>query len=287
MNISTYHTEGNRELSTDDYSVSCPLVYRALTKFRSLESYHYPILNQYSNTELYDDGQWLSPGGYLLMHLIVDKLNIKRGARILDLGAGNGQSSIFLAKEYNAEVTAIDLWIDEESRNERARAHGVADRITNIQADVSHGLSKDLGLFDYIISVQAFHCFGTPERMPNSLIPLLNKDGQFALIQSCFSRYIETLPEVFNNSNGWQMDYENYHYPKWWQNHFENNGYKVDNCEELVQGKEIWEDNILHYGNRYSWSRNYIDDYGWLMEQVLYDDNDFHLTHFLLTAKPR
>jgi len=38
---------------------------------------------------------------------------------VLDLGCGNGITSMFLAKETGAKVYAADLWITEEANRER------------------------------------------------------------------------------------------------------------------------------------------------------------------------
>lgn len=251
--------------------------------FRNIDRSIYPSIKSYSEDELYDFGNWLSPGGYLMLHLISQNLNIKKGSRILDLGCGNGQSSVFFAKEYDADVVAIDLWIDSETRDKRAKEKGVASKINNITADVCEGLNEVNGTFDYIISVQAFHCFGSKDGLLSSLEKYLTSGSKIGIIQSTFSKEGK-LPDVFLKSNGWETDYSTYFYPNWWKKHFKNNGYQIIDCFELLQGKQIWEDNILYYGNKTNWTESYFKSHGWLMEQVLYDVKGFYLTHFLLTA---
>lgn len=251
--------------------------------FRNIDRSAYPSIKSYSDDELYDHGQWLSPGGYLMLHIISEKLNIRKGSRILDLGCGNGQSSIHFAKKFDADVVAIDLWIDASTRDTRAAKEGVKDKIKNITADLTIGLDDVKGKFDYIISVQAFHCFGANDDLMSNLKMLLVKDGKIGIIQSTFSNHQE-LPSVFLSSDGWETDYETYFYPDWWKGHFENHDYKVIDCFELEQGKQIWEDNILYFGNRKNWSKGYYESHGWLMKHVLYEKNGFYLTHFFLTA---
>ena len=41
-------------------------------------------------------------------------LPIEPGTRVLDLGCGRAMTSIFLAREFGAEVWATDLWIAAE-----------------------------------------------------------------------------------------------------------------------------------------------------------------------------
>ena len=60
-------------------------------------------------------------------------LDKSRRLKIADIGCGTGASTIQLATELDAEITAVDLLPEflEELQN-RAQAHGVADKITTL-----------------------------------------------------------------------------------------------------------------------------------------------------------
>ena len=53
----------------------------------------------------------MGPNSMMILEELVDDVPLKSGMRILDLGCGNGLTSIFLAKEYGVQVFALDLWV--------------------------------------------------------------------------------------------------------------------------------------------------------------------------------
>ena len=82
------------------------------------------------------------------------------GQRVLDLGCGKALTAAFLAREYGVQVWAADLWIDPADNLARAREAGVADRLLPLRAE-AHRLPFAHGFFDAVVSVDAFHYFGT------------------------------------------------------------------------------------------------------------------------------
>lgn len=64
-------------------------------------------------------------------------LDKSRRLKIADIGCGTGASTIQLATELDAEITAVDLLPEflEELQN-RAQAHGVADKITTLNCSM-------------------------------------------------------------------------------------------------------------------------------------------------------
>jgi cyclopropane fatty-acyl-phospholipid synthase-like methyltransferase len=62
-------------------------------------------------------------------------MNLKEGMRILELGAGNCLSSIYIAKEYDIEVFATDLYVNPNSNWERIKEENVEDNVIPIKMD--------------------------------------------------------------------------------------------------------------------------------------------------------
>lgn len=62
----------------------------------------------------------MGPNALWLIEALTEVMPIERGMRILDLGCGTALTSIFLAKEFDAEVWATDLWT-EASANQEGR----------------------------------------------------------------------------------------------------------------------------------------------------------------------
>ncbi len=79
------------------------------------------------------------PGGIAGTRTLIDKLDIERGQRVLDLGCGTGYTSCLMAREQDAEVVAADLqpgmlrWA-----RKRARKEHVTDRVCPVAADAHH-----------------------------------------------------------------------------------------------------------------------------------------------------
>ena len=65
------------------------------------------------------------------------RLNPVQGERVLDIGCGNGISSIFLAKQFDVDVVAVDLWVSSTSIFERIRASQVADKVIPLNLDIT------------------------------------------------------------------------------------------------------------------------------------------------------
>ena len=104
----------------------------------------------------------MGPNALWLTEALAGCMDLSPAMRVLDMGCGTGLSSIFLAKEYGVQVWATDLWIDATDNLERIRAAGVEDRVFPIHAE-AHALPFADGFFDAMVSVDAYHYFGTDD----------------------------------------------------------------------------------------------------------------------------
>jgi cyclopropane fatty-acyl-phospholipid synthase-like methyltransferase len=62
-------------------------------------------------------------------------MNLEPGMRVLDMGCWKAISSIFLAKEFDLQVWATDLWIDPSDYLERIRATGLDSQVFPVRAE--------------------------------------------------------------------------------------------------------------------------------------------------------
>ncbi|MBP0459072.1 class I SAM-dependent methyltransferase [Streptomyces bomunensis] len=89
-------------------------------------------------------------------------------ARILDLGSGPGTGSLALARRFPAaEVTAVDVSPQMLHRlRKQAAAHGVADRISTVEAnlDGSWDVIGESGPYDLIWAASFLHHVADPAR---------------------------------------------------------------------------------------------------------------------------
>ncbi len=97
-----------------------------------------------------------------IINFVVDKLEIKEDARILDIGCGNGVLAIAIAKKYpNSKIIAVDNWKDfskrvsKEKCEQNAKIEGVKN-IEFIRADIKK-LDFTNETFDAVISNYAYY----------------------------------------------------------------------------------------------------------------------------------
>jgi len=254
--------------------------------FRQLDSARLAALSNLTKDEMYDNGEMMAPGGLLLAQMMAEKMSLKAGQTVLDLGCGRGQTSAFLASNFGVKAVSVDLWIGNEERSKKAEQFGVESLITSLQGDITRGLPAEFANFDAIFAMQSFHTFGTKNGILSYLGSLLKKGGKICIAQTCFDTETNNLPDIFRQTNGWNAEYEKYHSPDWWQSLFEASGnFEVEFCEEISDGKVMWEDHVLYCGERSNWSKEYFEKTAWLIRQLIWGKiNSPALTHFILSA---
>ncbi|MFM2416795.1 MAG: hypothetical protein RL385_1518 [Pseudomonadota bacterium] len=254
---------------------------------RSLDPARHPILAHRTRHEIYDDGRWMAPGGLLLADLLADALQLQPGDRVLDLGCGRGQSTVFFATRCGVNVVSLDLWISASERQVAAAVAGVADRVVALQGDICRGVPVEAGSLDAIVSLQAFHCFGVAPWVVRYLTSLLKPGGRLAIAQGCFRHEVENFPPLFRANDGWNAEYPKYHSPAWWQRHLESNGpLTVSISTEIPDGDLLWEDDVLYRGDRAGWSAPFLEHSGWLIRQIIHGRTaEPSLTHCLVMCE--
>lgn len=254
---------------------------------RALEAARHPILARRTRGEIYDDGRWMAPGGLLLAERLADALQLRPGDRVLDLGCGRGQSSVYFAKRFGVDVISLDLWIPASERLAAAALAGVADRVTALQGDIARGVPVEAGSLGAIVCLQAFHCFGTARWLLRYLTSLLEPGGRLAIAQGCFRQEVDDFPPLFRATDGWNAEYGSYHSPAWWRRHFEANGpLAVRVAMEVPDGDVLWEDDVLYRGDRAGWSAQFLERSGWLIRQIVHGRTaEPSLTHCLVVGE--
>lgn len=112
--------------------------------------------------DLHKDAQRQGPGGVAQTRLAMTLSGLEEMAdlRIADIGCGTGASTLVLAQELDAEVTAVDVLPEFLARLEAA-AHqaGLAGQITTLQASME-ALPFEEGTLDAIWSEGAIYNMG-------------------------------------------------------------------------------------------------------------------------------
>ncbi len=123
----------------------------------------------------------MGPSVLWFTEALTQVLPLEPGMRVLDLGCGSAISSIFLAREFGVQVWAADLWIDPSSNRERIDEAGVSDRVFPIEAE-AHTLPFAHAFFDAIVSVDAYHYFGTDVRYLSYLAQFVRTGGYIGIV---------------------------------------------------------------------------------------------------------
>jgi len=190
--------------------------------------------------KFFEENKMLGPNAMWLIEILCEKLDLKPGMRVLDMGCGMGLTSIFLAKEFGVTVFANDLWISPTDNYNRFVQMGVEEKVFPIRAE-AHSLPYADNYFDAAISIDAYHYFGTDEiYLPNYYSKLVKKGGQFGIVSPGLTReFSNGLPETMKEY--WEPDMYCFHSAKWWQELWGKTGIvDVTYAETIENGKELW-----------------------------------------------
>jgi cyclopropane fatty-acyl-phospholipid synthase-like methyltransferase len=158
--------------------------------------------------------------------------------RVLDLGCGTAVTSIFLAREFDVEVWATDLWVDATENWDRIQDAGLAGKVHPIAAD-ARTLPFAKGFFDAIVSVGSYHYFGTDARYLAYCADFLKPEGSIGIVVPGLKDPGSPLPKYL--ADRWGPDMCTWLAPDWWQHHWERTGLvTVETADFVPHGWEDW-----------------------------------------------
>ena len=183
----------------------------------------------------------MGPNALWLTESLAGCMDLSPTMRVLDMGCGKAMSSIFLAKEYGVQVWAADLWVDASDNFARICAAGVEDRVFPIHAE-AHALPFADGFFDVMLSVDAYHYFGTDDLyLENHMARLVRPGGQMGIVVPGLVEELNSdeVPEHLRAY--WEPDFFSFHSPAWWKRHWERSGVVTVELSDLVpDGWSLW-----------------------------------------------
>lgn len=196
------------------------------------------LIDDFNNSHSYK--YIMGPDALCLIEILCEKMNLKPGMRVLDMGCGAGFTSIILAKEFGVTVFANDLWSCATENYERFVKAGVEDRVFPFRAE-AHNFPFASNFFDAAISIDAYHYFGTDEcYLCDHYAKLVKPGGQFGLVNPGLSReFTNGLPEKMKPF--WEPNMYAWHSAGWWQQLWEKTDLVDVTCaQEIPDGKSIW-----------------------------------------------
>ncbi len=202
------------------------------------------------------DPEWvldnmMGPNALWLTESLTECMDLSPGMRVLDMGCGRGLSSIFLAKEYGLQVWATDLWIDAGDNLGRIRDAGLEGSVFPIRAE-AHALPFADGFFDAMVSVDAYHYFGTDDLyLQGHVARLVKPGGQMGIV---VPGLVEELPSDEPPEHlrpWWAPELFTLHSPAWWKRHWERSGLvSVERADLLPDGWRLWMASDLLWSGR-------------------------------------
>lgn len=153
---------------------------------------HYPKSQKYTDLKtIY--AQCSGPGGLKLTEFIAEKMGIKAGKKLVDIGVYRGYQTCFLAKEYGVNIIGIDPWDDRETGiphidflMKNAEEFGVVDQMMGVKSGVPQSLLPT-GSFDFAYStttlemVRGYEGIETYQASLKEIHRLLKEGGVFGL----------------------------------------------------------------------------------------------------------
>lgn len=204
--------------------------------------------------------EWIREGGMgshplWLAEWLSQRLDLKPGLRVLDLGCGRAKSSIFLAREFGVEVWAADLWVSPSENFERIRDASLGDcpdfssakngtvplpaRVIPLRVD-AHKLPFAAEYFDAIVAHDCYSYFGTDDLYLNYLVQFVKPGGQLGIAGAGLMQEI-TPPLPAHLTPIWSTDFWCLHSADWWQKHWSRTGLvTVELADSMPDASDIW-----------------------------------------------
>ena len=194
-----------------------------------------------ANYEELVPGNLMGPHVLWLMESLCARTELATVMRVMDLGCGKAISSIFLAREFGVQVWATDLWVAATDNWTRIRQARMEDRVFPIHAE-ARALPYPDEFFDAIVSVDAYHYFGTDDLYLEKIVRYLKPAGELAIACPGFKRELrhDEVPEYLCESY-FNQRWHYFHSPAWWRHHWEKSGaVEVVCAEEIPEAADIW-----------------------------------------------
>lgn len=199
------------------------------------------------------DQQWMldnqmGPNALWLMEWLCEALPLKRTMRVLDLGCGKAMTSIYLAREYELQVWAADLWIGPDNNWARVQQAGLERQICPMRCE-AHALPFAAGFFDAVVSVDAYQYFGTDDLYLSYLAGFVRPGGLIGVVVPGLTQPLNgAVPPHLaepqqNGKRFWEDTCECFHTADWWREHWQGtSAVEQVSVDQQVDGWRHWRD---------------------------------------------
>lgn len=188
--------------------------------------------------------QWIVENGMgahplWMTEWLCEKMALKPGMRVLDLGCGRATSSIFLAREFGVQVWATDLWIAASENSQRIRDAKLEDQVFPLHCD-ARSLPFAAEFFDAILAVDSYWYFGTDNLYLNYLVQFVKTGGPIGITGAGLTKELDgAVPGHLREF--WTQDIWSMHSATWWRQLWERTGLvQIDAADTMEDGWMLW-----------------------------------------------
>ncbi|MDO5566025.1 MAG: methyltransferase domain-containing protein [Planctomycetia bacterium] len=201
----------------------------------------YQLSEKYATPELRQ--KIMGPNPIKLAEELLRDHRIPQGATVMDLGSGQGLTSVFLAKEYGFRVFAADLWSDPEENRRFFDEQGLSsEQIVPVKVDAASP-PFDHDFFDAVVSIDSYNYFGRdPEYLDKSLLPYVKSGGLlYIAIPGLKKDCHDDLPaELLLSWTPEQLAYM--HDVAWWSAMVGQSSADILSVHQMASNDEVWAD---------------------------------------------
>lgn len=178
----------------------------------------------------------MGPNGIRLLNEMLENYPLVPNSKVMDLGCGKGLTSLFLVKEANVNVFAVDLWISATENYRQFCKWKIENSVIPIHAD-ANDLPFANEYFDAVVSIDSFHYFSEkPKFFHENILPLIKKDGVALLAMPGLKEEIHgnepKLVREWVDDEG--VEFDLYHSLEWWKTYIGQS-----ECFEIVKAFEL------------------------------------------------
>lgn len=190
------------------------------------------------------DADWQTEGSFggnslWLAEWLCEEVDLRPGMRVLDLGCGRAKSSIFLAKEFDVQVWAADLWIDPQKNEQRVGDFGLENNVTCLRTEADR-LPFEFGFFDAIVALDSIQYFGTGDLWLPYVSQFLKPNGVLGFASAGVMREL-SHPVPKHLAQFWDPSAWCLHTHDWWRDHWVRTGcVDVHRTDSLPEGWRYW-----------------------------------------------
>jgi cyclopropane fatty-acyl-phospholipid synthase-like methyltransferase len=203
---------------------------------------------KYPKTEKYNistvNKKIMGPNPLKLEEELMKDNCIKKGAIVMDLGSGQGITSVFLAKEYGFQIYATDLWSEAQENQKFFAEMGLTDReIIAVKADATN-LTYEHEFFDAVVSTDSYNYFGRDAHyLDEKLLPFVKAGGYVYIVVPGMKKdcHNDIPSELLLSWTPEQLDY--IHDIEYWKSIISKSEYsEVVSIYEMNSNEECWND---------------------------------------------